>query len=268
MKVIKRPPNTSIYNTTYFNYDATYERLWQSKGVRALGGTQKGHITCKLRQPEVFVEISPGGKVIIYYHKYDDLNEAVNILKGLVACHDFSLEQDVPRTLQAMQEGIEASLEGLIDPELLRRMDYDNYILRTASPKTYEAVAEGIRNYLTQLLERYEYGRAVKVMENTPEWIITFGITITEEIMPGLAYVETCDRLTEELTSALEQSPYGFRLYGDDRDGEGLSVRFAFAWRPADGPLKLPEFPYEEHWEGLELAPLKEIYPESDSDYE
>ena len=170
--------------------------------------------------------------------------------------------------IRTSRQIIKPNAKDMLSPELLRRLDYDNYILRTASPKTYKAVAEGIRNYLTQLLERYEYGRAVKVMENTPEWIITFGITITEEIMPGLDYVETCDRLTEELTSALEQSPYGFRLYGDDRDGEGLSVRFAFVWRPADGPLKLHEFPYEEHWEGLELAPFKEIYPESDSDDE
>jgi hypothetical protein len=163
-----------------------------------------------------------------------------------------------------MREGIESSLGNLIDPELLKRLNFDNYILSTAPPKTYRMVAEGISNYLTRLVERNEYPKALRVIENTTEWIITFSMEITEEIFPELTYVETCDKLTEELTSVLEYSHYNFILDGDDRDGEGLSVRYTFVWRPSDGPIQLPKFPYEEYWETLELAPAKEIYPDSD----
>lgn len=255
MKVIKRPPNTSIYNTTYFNYDATYESLLQSKDVRALVETQKGHITCNLKQPEVFVEISPRGKVNIYYHKYDDRNEAVNILKELVVCHDFSLEQDVPRTLQSMKDGIETSrADSLSEPELRLRLEYARYLSSTMSPKTVEALEKGLRGYF----------RVAEDIENTTEWIVTFGITITEEILPRLDYVKTCDRLAKGLTSALGKSPLGFRLYEDHRDGEVLSLRYSFIWCPADGPLELPQVPHAEYWERLELAPFKEIYPDSD----
>jgi hypothetical protein len=263
MSVRKRLSNSTICSATNFDYKRTYQNLAQDKHILSLSDTQKGHITCRLKQPEVFVEISSKGNVIIYYHQYRDRNEAIRILKKLVVCDCFSIVQDVPRTLQSIQEGIEASLD-LINPELLQRLDFDNYILQTASPKTYEAVAEGICNYLTKLLERYEYSRAIEVMENTAEWVVTFGMTVTEEILPSLDYVETCDRLKKELTSALEESPYEFRICEDDRDGEGLSLRYTFVWRPADGPLELPQFPYAEYWERLELAPFEDIYPDSD----
>src|SRR2546428_1973643 len=82
MKVRKKPPNTSIYNTTNFEYKATYKKLGKNKNIQSLSDTQKGHITCWLKQPEVFVEISPVGKVIIYYHRYDDCNRAIRILIG------------------------------------------------------------------------------------------------------------------------------------------------------------------------------------------
>jgi hypothetical protein len=78
----------------------------------------------------------------------------------LVICDSCSIEQDVPRTLKSVQEGIEANLANLIEPDLLQRLNYDNYILPTAPPKTSKALAEGIRNYLTTLTERLEYNRA------------------------------------------------------------------------------------------------------------
>jgi hypothetical protein len=64
------------------------------------------------------------------------------------------------------------------------------------------------------------------------------------------------------LASPLKESPYGFRLSEEDRDGEGISLRYAFVWRRADDPLELPPCP--EYWEILELAPFKSIYPDSD----
>jgi hypothetical protein len=117
------------------------------------------------------VEISPKGKMNIYYDRYDDVNKITRILweQKLVVCDRFSNERDVPRTLKGVQEGLEASLDDLIEPELLRRLNYDRYILPTAPPKTFQSLAEGIRNYLTELTERLEYNRALEEMENTKE---------------------------------------------------------------------------------------------------
>lgn len=260
MKTSKRPPNTSIYNTTYFDYKGTYLKLKKSADIGALEQSDKGHITCELKHPEVFVEISPGGKVSIYYHRYNDRNEAVNVLKRLVVCHSFSIEQDLPRKLEAVQDGIVGSLSNqFTEPELPLRLEFARYIDSTTSPKTFEALTEGLLEYF-KTAEKIE--KAAEKIENTTDWIVTFGMTITEEIFPRLDYVETCDRLTKELTSTLDKSPYDFRLYEDYRDGEVLSLRYRFVWYPADGPLEFPQFPYAEIWERLELAPFKEIYPE------
>jgi|SRR5437588_3067326 len=259
MKLRKKPPNNSTYDTTNFNYKATYDNLRRSKWVRSLLESQKGLITCWLRQPEVFVIISPKGKVIIYWNELDDRNKAINILLGsyqkLLVCESFSIQQDMPRTLKSVKDGILDDLaDHFTEPELLQRLEYERYIAPTASPKTFAAMTQGLRKYF----------KVFEELESTTEWIVTFGMTVTEEILPNLNYVETCDRLTNELTSALEESPYEFRISEADRDGEGLSLRYAFVWRPADSPLELPQFPYAEYWERLELAPFKEIYPDSD----
>jgi hypothetical protein len=95
-------------------------------------------------------------------------------------------------------------------------------------------------------------------MENTTEWVVTFGTTVTG----SSKYPKACDRLIEELTSALKESSYGFRLHEEDRDGEGLSLRYAFVWCPSDDTLDFPAYP--ECWQQLELAPFKSIYPDSD----
>jgi len=163
----------------------------------------------------------------------------------------------VPRTLKGVQEGLKASLDDLIEPDLLQRLHYHNYILPTAPPKTFQALAEGIRNYLTELTERLEYNRAVQEMENTTGWVITFGTTVTG----SSNYPKACDRLIEELTSALKESSYGCRLYEEDKNGEGLSLRYAFVWSPAANALEFP--PYPECWQQLELAPFRSIYPDS-----
>jgi hypothetical protein len=157
---LKRPSNTSIYGTTNFDYKGTYKELRKSKDIQSLSQTQKGHITCWLKEYNVFAEISPNGKLIVYYDRQNDHNKAIRLLldsdKKLIICDSFELIQDVPRTLQSMQEGIEAGLKDLIDPDLILSLNYDNYILPTAPPKNYKMVCEGIRNYLTRLLEEQE----------------------------------------------------------------------------------------------------------------
>ena len=90
-------------------------------------------------------------------------------------------------------------------------------------------------------------------------WIVTFGTEVSSN-----DYAKECDRLTAELTSALQPSRYDFKLCEDDvdRNGEGLSLRYVFKWCPIDGPLDGPPFP--DRWEILELKPYSEIYPDSD----
>jgi hypothetical protein len=267
MKPKKYPPNSSIYNTTNFDYKATYEKLRTTlnNNIQSLDKSEKGHILCQFKQPETFILISPKGKVIVYYDQYDDLNKVIRILEESMVCDGFLIEKDIPRTHKAIQDGIEASLDELINPELLGRLGYDNYIISTAPEKTYKAWAEGIRNYLTMRTERLECKQALEEMENSSEWLVTFGVTFTTKILRRTAnYAQACDRLTEKLTSALRESPYGFKLLYDEdgRSGEGLSLRYIFVWRPADGPLELPQYP--EYWEILELVPFKSIYPDSD----
>jgi hypothetical protein len=52
-----------------------------------------------------------------------------------VVCDRFSIESDVPRTLKGVQEGLKASLDDLIEPEILQRLNYHNYILPIVPPK-------------------------------------------------------------------------------------------------------------------------------------
>ena len=58
-----------------------------------------------------------------------------------MVCDRFSIEQDVPRPFKGVQEGLKASLDDLIEPELLQRLNYHNYILPSAPPKTFQALA-------------------------------------------------------------------------------------------------------------------------------
>jgi hypothetical protein len=221
MNTNRKLSNTAIYNIDNLDYDATYQNLrtTPNKNIGSLEKSEKGHIICRFKRPNIFVEISPKGKMNIYYDRYNDVSKITRILwkQKLVVCDRFSIERDVPLTLKGVQEGLEASLDGLVEPGFLRRLNYDNYIPPTAPPKTFQALAEGIRNYLTELTERLEYNRAVEEMENTTEWVVTFGTTVTG----SSKYPKACDRLIEELTSALKESSYGFRLHEEDRDSEG-----------------------------------------------
>lgn len=62
----------------------------------------------------------------------------------------FSVEQNVPLSLKSTP----SSLDGFIKSELLRRLNYNNYIIEiTTSKKTLKALAEGICNYFMSLTE-------------------------------------------------------------------------------------------------------------------
>jgi hypothetical protein len=173
MNTHRKLSETAIYNIDNLDYDATYQKLRTSpnRNIGSLAKSEKGHITCWFKRPNIVVEISPKGKMNIYYDRYDDVNKITRILweQKLVVCDRFSIERDVPRTLKGVQEGLKASLDDLIEPELLQRLNYERYILHTTPPKTFQALAEGIRNYLTELTERLKYKRAVEEMENTTE---------------------------------------------------------------------------------------------------
>ena len=138
MNTYRKLSETAIYNIDNLDYDATYQNLrTPNKNIRSLEKSEKGHITCRFKRPNIFVEISPKGKMNIYYDRCDDVNKITRILweQKLVVCDRFSIERDVPRTLKGVQEGLKASLDDLIEPELLQRLNYHNYILPTAPQK-------------------------------------------------------------------------------------------------------------------------------------
>lgn len=132
MNTYRKLSKTAIYNIDNLDYDATYQNLrtTPNKNIGSLEKSEKGHITCRFKRPNIFVEISPKGKMNIYYDRYDDVNKITRILweQKLVVCDRFSIERDVPRTLKGVQEGLKASLDDLIEPELLQRLNYHNYI--------------------------------------------------------------------------------------------------------------------------------------------
>ena len=66
-------------------------------------------------------------------------------------------------------------------------------------------------------------------------------------------YPKACDRLIGELTSALKESSYGFRLYEEDRDGEGFSA-LCLRLESRSNALEFP--PYPECWQQLDLRLL------------
>lgn len=254
---MKKLSNSTIINTINLDFAKTYENFKLYKKVSSLDITDKGLITCRFKNPDVLVEISGKGKVNIYYNPYYDLIEAVNLLNKLMVCDSFSIEADIPRKLGTVDEGIKTHLGMLIEPDLLHLSEVRKYIRPTTKPKTFRAVAEGLNKYLMLLLETRDHDIAIREMENSKRWIVTF-VTPVDNV----DYVKECDRLRSELTSALEESPYDFRICEDHRDGEGFSLRYIFKWCPADGPLDGPSYP--DRWELAKLEPFSEIYPDSD----
>lgn len=108
--------------------------------------------------------------------------------------------------------------------------------------------------------------------QNRGIFVATLGVDISElEESKGLtlvpAYLETCDRMERVLTKRLKDSSLAPVLVTEPslRDGEGLSVRFAFYWDMNDGN---PRFDSLGPWELLELRPVHEVYPEDFHDIE
>ena len=92
------------------DYMRTFKNLRLHKNICSLTTSEKGLITCEVRKPEVSLQISNKGKVNVYYSSYKDLKEVVELLEELVVCDNISIESDIPRSLAAVQEGIEAKL--------------------------------------------------------------------------------------------------------------------------------------------------------------
>jgi hypothetical protein len=169
----------------------------------------------------------------------------------------FSIESDIPRELGVVQEGIEANLGDLIESDLSDDLNPYKYVDPTSPTKTYKALTKVLFNSVKNHQDLHETKVIIQKIMNSKWWIITF---VTE--VSDVDYEKECNRLTDDLASALEPSHYDFRLCEDDRSGEGLSLRYVFKLCPADGPLEGPPFP--DRWEVLELEPFSEIYPDSD----
>jgi hypothetical protein len=178
-------------------------------------------------------------------------------LQELIVCDKISIEFDLLRKLAAVQEGIEVNLADLVESEFPDDLNPYKYISPTNPPKTYEALTKGLFKSINDLQEKHEQNVANQKIMNSMWWIVSF---VTQ--VPGSNYEEKCDRLRSKLTSALQKSPYDFRKCEEDRDGEGLSLRYVFKWCPIDGPLDGP--PYPKRWELAELELFSEIYPDSD----
>ena len=87
-----------------FDYKGTYNNLRLNTNIGSLTTSEKGLITCKVRKPEVSVQISNKGKINVYYGSYKDLEEAIELLRELIVCDNISMESDIPRKLAAVQE--------------------------------------------------------------------------------------------------------------------------------------------------------------------
>lgn len=124
-------------------------------------------------------------------------------------------------------------------------------------------IGEAARLFMAKLQETFPK-RAEGIMPTL--WVACFGVSVNEllekeEIEAGapVDYPSLCDWLEEDLDRKLNSSRIGIFDYPEAsaRDGEGLSVRIAFLWNPAHGPLDFGEL---EWWEILEIRPLEEVY--------
>ena len=99
------------------------------------------------------------------------------------------------------------------------------------------------------------------------KWVATFGLTIDElleewdnDIPDSVSrrYAELCDWLEEDLLSTLLARGFeDTHMVEDKRDGEILSVRLAFTWRPDEKPFTFAEPPW---WQVLEILPYEQVY--------
>jgi hypothetical protein len=255
--MLSKPSNTTIMNAHNLDYMATYENLRANKSIGSLAASEKGLIMCKVRKPRASVQISNKGKINVYYSSHKDRKEVVELLQELIVCDKISIEFDIPRKLAAVQEGIEVNLADLIESEFPDDLNPYKYISPTNPPKTYEALTKRLFECFQDLQEKNGQNVANQKIMYSMWWIVSFVTEVSES-----NYEEECDRLTSELTSALQGNPYDFRICEKGRIGEGLSLRYVLKWCPIDGPLNGPHYP--DNWELAELELFSEIYPDSD----
>ncbi len=125
----------------------------------------------------------------------------------------------------------------------------------------YEEGPEGIAELIVEKLG------IARLPEAADVYVATVGVSLPDlvedsELSPEQLeqYPQTCDWLESDLEGRLRSSLIGnFQLTEDSRNGESLSIRFAFWWNPSEGSPPLDNLGY---WNLLELRPAQEIYPE------
>lgn len=146
------------------------------------------------------------------------------------------------------------------------RLDDSNLIGLHGDIRFCDLRKDSIESVVQDLLEKLGPSEE----EVNTEWIATIGINVDEAAsnwpsiprFPGPlgGYAELCDWFEQDLRKRLVKSGLNdWEILEDARNGETLSIRFRFHWLPAEHPL---DFGPLDWWEVLEVAPLKEIYPE------
>ncbi len=102
--------NSVYYLAEDFNFDSTYDKLRSQRQIKSLEKSEKGLIVGNLDKPHASFQISSKGRVIIYYGKYGDITKIVRILKSFIACSKLKKERDLPRTFEAVSDGIVTQL--------------------------------------------------------------------------------------------------------------------------------------------------------------
>lgn len=129
--------------------------------------------------------------------------------------------------------------------------------------------SEGILNTVEMMMKKLRSLHPLEKVCAPTIWIVTYGLNMEDLFenyeLPSSAphtYPHLCDWLEEDLMGHLSQSRMETpKLLEDARSGETLSVRVGFKWNPEETSLDLGDIGW---WEVLEVAPIKEIYPEQD----
>ena len=147
------------------------------------------------------------------------------------------------------------------------RMD-DSLLVGLADTVSYLDLRRHSVDKVADLLIEKLRGPRVDVTHERSEqtWVATFGLLMQDlrvfkDVLPAEApsdYVDLCDWLTRDLEYRLARTDLvGPRFTEDARNGESLSLRVAFEWGPAKGPLTFGEL---EWWTLLDLQPYNTIY--------
>ena len=121
------------------------------------------------------------------------------------------------------------------------------------------------------LIEKLEDSAVVTAQRRGEQmWVASFGLFMKDLEPENLGaeapsgFAELSDWLTEELVGRLARTSLAdLRLTEDARNGETLSLRVAFGWDPARGPLEFGELGW---WKLLELLPYDQVYDSASND--